>query len=136
MYSLNGGAFATDSFFVMLEPGDYSITIRDSVGCEFTTPVTISTSVSTTILPSDYFILISPNPGSGVYQVTASFDTKNIFVAYTMMSMSGAPLFHGTLVRYDHQYQSEVSLTAYPPGMYLIAFRVGTRMYISRIIKA
>ncbi|MEM9836832.1 MAG: gliding motility-associated C-terminal domain-containing protein, partial [Bacteroidota bacterium] len=48
LYSLNGGAFGTDSLFANLLPGDYAIQVEDAGGC------TIDTLISFTD-PSDFF---------------------------------------------------------------------------------
>ena len=134
-YSLQEGPFGSDSSFVNLEPGDYIVTVRDSVGCETIDTVTVSTSVSTSFLNSDYFIRISPNPGKGLYQVEASFDSKHIFIPYTLFNANGQPLYDGSIVRYNDSYKGEISIRAYPPGVYYAAFRLDGKIAISRIIK-
>jgi hypothetical protein len=135
LYSLNGGTFVTDSFFIMLEPGDYEVTVKDSAGCTTVDTVTVSTSVSTSSITEDYFIEVYPNPGKGVYQVEAIFPSKEIFLPYTMYSHQGETLLNGTIVKYDDRYKGEISISAYPPGIYYIAFRPGKEMIVTRIIK-
>ena len=134
-YSLQEGPFGSDSSFVNLEPGDYIVTVRDSAGCETVDTVTVSTSVSTSFLNSDHFIRISPNPGKGLYQVEASFDSKHIFIPYTLFNANGQPLYDGSIVRYNESYKGEISIRAYPPGVYYAAFRLDNKIAISRIIK-
>jgi hypothetical protein len=134
-YSIDEGTFVNDSFFVMLEPGDYIVTVRDSAGCTVSDSVTVSTTVSSTSLTDQYFIRISPNPGKGVYQVAASFAVEDVFVTYTILTATGTPVFEGTVARYDQQYKGEFSLSAYPSGVYYMAFRVGQEMVVCRVIK-
>ena len=134
-YSLNGGAFVSDSFFVMLEPGDYTVMVKDSAGCQTTDTVTITTSVSTHSLSDDLFIRIYPNPGNGVYQVEAYLPTDMLFVPFTMLNAAGELLFDGTIVRYNDHYQGELSLTAYPAGAYFVAFRPDRDLVVRRLIK-
>jgi len=135
LYSLNGGAFSQDSFFTMLEPGDYGVTVRDSAGCEIVDTVTISTQVSTTTAGSTAFVSISPNPGDGTYQITASFDTKSVFIPFAIVSSSGEPVLYGSVARYNDVYRHELSLAAYPPGVYYIIFTIGHERVVRKIIK-
>ena len=134
-YSINEGTFGTDSSFVMLEPGDYLVTVRDSAGCVTTDSVTVSTTVGTSFLTDDYFVRISPNPGKGVYQVAAIFALSTVFVEYTLVTATGQPLYSGTIVRYNDTYKGELSLISYPPGEYFIVFHVGQKMVVRRLIK-
>ena len=134
-YSIQDGVFVQDSFFVMLEPGEYIVTVKDSAGCTTTDTVTVSTMVSTSSITADYFIQISPNPGKGVFQVNARFDNEQVFLPYSLFSASGAPLFDGTIVRYDEWYKGEISLRNYPAGIYYITFRSGRDLAVSRLIK-
>ncbi|HZV71529.1 MAG TPA: T9SS type A sorting domain-containing protein [Saprospiraceae bacterium] len=135
LFSLNGGAFTADSIFTMLEPGDYVIVSRDSVGCERTDSVTVSTMVSTTSLKDNTFIQISPNPGHDLFQITANLDGKDVFIDYSVFSHNGEQLFNGSVVKYNELYKGELSLTAFPPGVYYIAFFSGDRIDVRRVIK-
>jgi hypothetical protein len=134
-YSIQGGAFVSDSLFVMLEPGDYIVTVKDSAGCEITDSVTVSTTVRTSIITDDYFINISPNPGKGVFQVSAVFDLPLLFVYYDITTSTGSPVYNGSIVRYSNTYKGEISLAAYPAGTYYIVFHIGQKMAIRRIVK-
>jgi len=136
LFSLNGSTFVPDSVFRMLEPGEYIVVSRDSVGCDRTDTVTVSTKVSTSYLKEDHFIQISPNPGHDLYQITATFISKPIFINYSAFSSLGEPLFNGSIVKYDELYKGELSLTAYPPGVYYIVFYAGNDMAVRRVIKA
>lgn len=135
LYSLQEGQFVSDSFFVMLEPGEYFVTVRDSAGCTTTDTIMVSTMVSTTAKTQNYFIKISPNPGKGIYLVEATFEEEDTFMPYTVFTEDGTPFLHGTIVRYDDLYKGEISLSAYPSGLYYISFRTADVMTISRIIK-
>jgi hypothetical protein len=83
-YSLNGSEFVSDSFFVNLEPGNYVVTVRDSLGCTTIDSVTVSTSVSTTSISEEHFINVYPNPNKGVFQVEAIFPPMHF--SYLIMS--------------------------------------------------
>lgn len=134
-YSLNGGEFVQDSFFTMLEPGDYIVTTRDSLGCSRIDTVTVSTSVSTVQLVDGQFIKIHPNPGKGVYQVEAILPTSAVMVKYTIFSNSGQPVVRGALGLYDDKHKGELSLKAFPSGTYYVVFEVEKGRIARRIIK-
>lgn len=135
MYSLNGGAFTMDSFFIMLEPGDYLVTTRDDLGCEVTDSVTVSTEVGTKHISDDAFIRILPNPGNGLYQVAAEFSTLIPQIAYTIYTPDGEPVNRGRINRYNDVYKGEISLLAHPAGTYIIVFQVDQKLAVRRIIK-
>jgi hypothetical protein len=135
LYSLNGGTFSQDSFFIMLEPGDYIVLVRDSAGCEVSDTVTVSTQVSTSAPSANAFVSISPNPGQGVYQITASFNSKSVFIPFAIVASNGEPVLYGTVVRYSDVYRHELSLTAMPAGVYYIIFTYGQERVVRKIIK-
>ncbi len=135
LYSLNGGAFSQDSFFLMLEPGDYVVTVRDSAGCEVIDTVTVTTQVSTTTVGSNTYVSISPNPGLGIYQITASFESKAVFIPFSVVGSTGEPLLFGSVTRYGSVYRHELALTAFPPGIYYIIFTIGRERVVRKIIK-
>lgn len=135
LFSLNGGEFVPDTIFKMLEPGNYVIVSRDSVGCERTDSVTVSTMVGTSNLNGRYFVQISPNPGNDLFQINASFTSKAVFINYDVFSSTGEPLLNGTVVKYNDQYKGELSLRAYPPGVYYLAFYPGNDIIVRRIVK-
>ena len=134
-YSLNGSNFTSDSFFIMLEPGTYFVTTRDSIGCEKTDSVLVSTQVSTLHLSSNHFIRIFPNPGRGVYDVIGVLESSGPFIPYRIFTAGGTPLFNGFIGRYNDTYKGEISLVAYPPGVYYAAFYSDTRILLHRLIK-
>ncbi|MFZ1676327.1 MAG: T9SS type A sorting domain-containing protein [Saprospiraceae bacterium] len=135
LFSLNGGQFVPDSIFKMLEPGTYFVVSRDSVGCERKDSVTVSTMVGTSNLIEHHFIQISPNPGFDLFQINAVFASQLIFINYNVFSSTGNPLFNGSVVKYNEQYKGELSLRAYPPGVYYIAFYTGDDITVRRIVK-
>lgn len=134
-FSLNGGPYVADTVFQMLEPGNYILVSRDSVGCEQTDSITVSTMVGTADLNGNHFIQISPNPGRVLFQITASFITQPIFINYTVYSDVGEPLFNGSVVKYNDLYRGELSLTDFPDGVYYIAFFEKDRMDVRRVVK-
>lgn len=135
LYSLNGGPFVSDSFFVMLEPGDYIVMVQDSAGCLTTDSVTITTTVGTYTLSEDRFVKLYPNPGDGVFQIEAYLPSDKLFVTCVMLTAAGEPLYEGTLVRYNDHYRGDLSLVAYPAGTYFVAIKPGNELVVRRVIK-
>ncbi len=134
-YSLQGGAFGQDSSFVMLEPGLYIVTIRDSLGCTVKDTVEVSVNVSMSSIPGEHFIRISPNPGKDRFLIEARFTHDGVFTDFTLMSPAGEILHHGSVVRYDETYHGELYLGAYPSGLYYVVFRPGQHLIVQRIFK-
>jgi len=134
-YSLNGSQFVVDSFFTMLEPGEYIVYTRDSVGCERVDTVIVSTQVSTTFNRNEHFIKIYPNPGKGIYQVSAELNSKDVFIDYQIYNVAGEPVIHGTLAKYDDKHKGEISLVIFPAGVYYASFYVDGDIAVKRIVK-
>lgn len=134
-YSLNGSQFITDTFFTMLEPGDYIVFTRDSIGCEKADTVTVSTSVSTKHISNSHFIKVFPNPGKGLFQVDAILNSDKVFIDYRIYNAAGEPLVEGALARYDQKYKGEISVIKYPPGIYYAAFYIGDGIVVKPLIK-
>lgn len=134
-YSLNGSEFVLDSFFTMLEPGEYIVYTRDSVGCETIDTVIVSTNVGTTYNRNDHFIKIFPNPGKGVYQISAELKTKEIFIHYRIYTVTGEPILNGSLAVYDETHKGEISLVNFPAGIYYVSFNIGNDVVVKRVVK-
>jgi hypothetical protein len=109
--------------------------VRDSAGCEILDTVTVSTQVSTTTSSANAFVSIAPNPGQGIYQITASFNSKEVFVPFVIITASGESLLYGSVTRYSDVYRHELSFTAFLPGLYYIIFTVGQERVVRKIIK-
>ena len=135
LYSIQEGSFVSDSFFVMLEPGEYIVTVKDSAGCYLTDTVTVSTMVGLLPFTGDYNLNISPNPGIDRFRVEAAFNIEDIFIPYTIHSASGQAIAHGTIVRYDDKHKGEFSLKAFSPGTYYIVFHLNEAILVRRIVK-
>ena len=134
-FSLNGSNFVSDTFFTMLEPGEYIVYTMDTAGCIIVDTVTISTQVSTTFVRDEHFIQIHPNPGKGVYHVNSLLTSSEVFIRYTIFTLQGEPVLNGTVAKYNDQHKGEISLMAFPEGIYFAAFYIGNDLVVKRIIK-
>jgi hypothetical protein len=134
LYALNGGGFQADSFWTMLEPGIYFVTARDSIGCEISDTILIST-VSTRVATEDYFIRISPNPGTISFHIAATFPGEKLFVPYSIFNSSGEMIQRGSVVRYNETYRDQFYMVTFPPGSYYVVFDLSNRRIVHRVIK-
>src|SRR5690606_10414656 len=132
--SLQGGAATTDTVFSMLEPGDYLITVSDSLGCSVSETVTVSGSVSTTSSTSGWWVSISPNPGRGLFDVSARLQDDRAFIPVTIWSAGGEPVGTGSLARYNDVHRGQLLMGHLTPGIYFMAFQSGRDWVIRRII--
>jgi len=133
--SFNGGAFGPDTLFAMLEPGEYMITVRDSLGCQFSQTVQVSSTVSTSGESNlDAAMVISPNPGRGLFDVTARLASNEFFVPMMVLDGSGEIIMHSSLVRLNDLYHGQLVLQQVPPGTYFVAIRAGSRWLARRLI--
>ena len=123
-YSIDGGqTFATINTFNGLSMGDYTILARDEAGCEASLAVMIDVEVSTTQIIFGTSIEIMPNPTDGVFRINVKgLDRSDVILPIQIFDMSGKLVQSTVLGKYDDTYTSEVSLTAYPSGTYLIRF--------------
>ena len=119
----------------MLEPGEYIVYTRDSIGCVVVDTVVVSTQVSTTTIHEDYFIKIYPNPGKGVFQVSAILNVEDVFVEYVIFTAGGEQVLQGSIAKYNDAHKGEMSLIAYPSGVYYVAFYVGDELLVRRLVK-
>ncbi len=135
LFSLNNGSFITDSVFTMLEPGNYVLMTKDSVGCTVVDSITISTMVGTVNANTENFIQITPNPGKDLFRIEALFNARPVFLKYTVFTAGGEAILNGTVVKYDTTYKGEIALHAYPEGMYYVVFFTGNGIEVKRIVK-
>ncbi len=134
-YSIQGAPFVSDSFFVMLEPGEYMVTVKDSAGCFHTDTVIVSTMVGTSVFSGEYKVSVSPNPGKELFRIDGAFDFDKLFIPYTIHASTGEVVAHGSIVRYDNHHQGEFSLKTFPPGTYYLVFQLNDKILVRRIIK-
>ncbi len=134
-YSIQEGEFISDSFFIMLEPGDYIVMVKDSAGCILTDTITVSTMVGTATYSGEYHIQISPNPGRDLFQIQAAFTIEDLFIPYTIHTSMGQAVSNGTIVQYNDKHKGEFSLKNFSSGTYYIVFHLANEIVVRRIIK-
>lgn len=126
-YSAGGGFQDSNEF--NLEPGDYTITVKDAAGCEATADLTIDveTGVSGQLLTSTF--LAYPNPASAeLWFASEEIRTVSIY------DLSGT-----RVLRVDnYQTRESIDLTHLRPGMVIIELelhnneRLNQRLIIQR----
>ena len=103
--------------------GDYTVFIRDDLGCttELMATVDIETSVHTTTFGQ--MITVFPNPSQGVFRVNLEgLQRGDVFLPIQIYNNAGQLVQASQLVRYDQAYTGQISLVAEPDGVYFIRF--------------
>ncbi|MEM6526464.1 MAG: CARDB domain-containing protein [Bacteroidota bacterium] len=120
-YSINGGAtFRLSNTFNNLSTGEYDILVRDNLGC------IVSASVDILEIPLSKESLedelkISPNPSEGLFNITLSgaYSTDH-YLIIQVFDINGKLIQERRFGRYDNEFRGEISLYAYPAGVYLL----------------
>ncbi|MEM6966801.1 MAG: T9SS type A sorting domain-containing protein [Bacteroidota bacterium] len=122
-YSLNGVIFGNNNAFGFLPAGDYTVFVRDSVGCQTQVDVTVDVMTSLQEVTFGTSVEVMPNPTSGVFRINViGLDRSDVFLPYEIYDLSGKRIQQYRLVKYDDIYTSEISLVAYPAGTYFVRF--------------
>lgn len=103
-FSLNGGVFQNNNIFANLSYGNYTVSVKDTVGCAFTTTTQINNAslaatgnfiVATNLFKTDTFVVIdisNPKPDSVQWVFPATFtviNNTNKFAPVVMCSDTG-----------------------------------------------
>lgn len=131
---INNGEFVADTVFTMLEAGEYAVTVRDSLGCSWTDTVTVSSTVSTVEGSVDEWLHVAPNPGQGLFDLTAQLNDQRIFIPMTIYAADGEPVLSSSLVRFNDLYRGQVVLERMPPGIYYVAVASSRQWIIRRLV--
>jgi hypothetical protein len=118
----------------MLEPGEYVVAVRDTLGCTFTEVVLISQSVSANGTSPSSRITIAPNPGRGLFDVSARVADNRVFIPVTVFSATGEPVLESSLVRFGETHRGQLVLQRMPAGTYFVAFLAGSQYHVLRIV--
>ncbi|MEM0939275.1 MAG: T9SS type A sorting domain-containing protein [Bacteroidota bacterium] len=120
-YSINGGAtFRFSNTFNNLSVGNYEILVRDSLDCTVSASVEIlEIPLSTKSLEDE--LKISPNPSEGLFNITLSGEySTDHYLIIQVFDINGKLIQERRFGRYDNEFRGEISLYAYPAGMYLL----------------
>jgi len=137
-YSIDDGqTFQDNSLFENLPAGIYNILVVSGDGvCEVTSEVEVELITSVIDIAGEYKIIVSPNPGNGFYHVLISnFETQSYNMKMQVIDVNGKMLQELPLQKYNGAFEGDLSLVAYPSGIYYLRFLDKNISSISRLIK-
>ncbi len=128
-----GSAFQASNVFQNLNPGDYSVVVRDALGCVSTQSVVVDFNTDTKNVLNQLSIKLAPNPTKGIFRIDVKGWNKNsVFLNIEVYDVNGKRIQESSIVRYDETYTGQVSLIHYPSGIYFVRF---VDKDINRLIK-
>lgn len=137
IFSIDGGLnFQSGNLFEFLDDGDYTIMVKDSIGCEDEIDITINAIVGTKDNSFGHLIKVYPNPNDGVFRIEIQGALiSNHFMDYEVRSANGALIQTGKLGKYDDRFTGLISLAAQPDGSYYVRLVDKNIDQMIRIIK-
>lgn len=137
-YSIDGGnTFQSDNTFENLESGNYTVVVRDGLGCEFSSVVNITGGTAVQDIGEDGSIIIFPNPTTGEFNINITgLDTDRITLPVTVYNLDGKIVQRASIATFDDTYKGMVSLYHYPNGIYLVKVDVSAdQQILTRVTK-
>jgi len=121
-YSINGGLnFQSSNLFENIDDGDYTIIVKDALGCEDEIDVTINAVVGTKETTYGQLIRVFPNPNNGLFRVEIGGDIQSAhFLEFEIRNVEGKLVQTGKLGKYDDQFTGLISLAAEANGTYYL----------------
>lgn len=135
-YTLNGNS-QDEPLFEGLSAGDYTLIVEDAIGCTVEVDIMLDVINDTeTIIIGGNAILLYPNPTEGVFRVALpGLEAHSVFLPVRVYDASGRSLYEAKLPQYDGHYTGELSLYAYPDGVYYLRFMDERIQRMVRVVK-
>lgn len=135
-YALNGNV-QDSPLFENLAAGEYTLVIEDSLGCTVEVDIMLDIINDTeTIVLGGNAILLYPNPTEGVFRVALpGLEANSVFMPITVYDATGRVLYEVKIPQYDGHYTGELSLYAYPDGVYYLRFMDERIKRMVRVVK-
>ncbi|MCC6413434.1 MAG: proprotein convertase P-domain-containing protein [Saprospiraceae bacterium] len=130
-YSLDGVNFQTDNVFTNLPNGDYTLTVQDENGCKDNANVTVN-NVSTVDPASQWGLLVSPNPGAGLFRL--HFGQAPSEFHADVFDATGKLLHNQHFSTSGGEFQTVLALDHLPQGMYLLRLTDGQNTGAVRLV--
>ncbi len=122
---------ANEKELVINEEGKYYVEVINDNDCATSSDV-FQSNLSVEQINSS--ITVSPNPGSGEFQLILSGKAGN-HLQYTLSNITGEELFTFSGFINSNDYKSAVYLVEQPAGVYFLKYNCGTETGIIKIIK-
>ncbi len=110
-------ASATDSVFVPLQTGNYTVTITTSAGCRVTSAAVIVNSLEEALTKSA--LSVFPNPSSGFFRVSLP-NSGLQQLHYNLLSSNGRLVSSGQLQLDDAGTSDPINVSYFAKGLYLL----------------
>lgn len=108
-----------------LPVGTYTICITDSLGCQVCDSVDISFALSSTSIDESANFSISPNPTSGIVNISMS---QNIIETY-VTDLTGRRIF------VKEQSKNRIDISYVPSGIYFLHMKTEKDVIVAKVIK-
>ena len=105
-----------------IPPGMYECIITDSNGCTYTLTVEVRLNTSLNELVKDINLSISPNPTSGLVDLSYELPRGMESVQWSLIDLKGRHIMQGLLERGGRTLS--LDLTDYPVGWYQLQVRI------------
>jgi hypothetical protein len=137
-YSIDGGSSYQDSpLFEGLAAGNYDVSvITAEEGCDYFEVVEVEISTSVVDIDGSYSINVSPNPSEGFYHVSlGNLNTNGYAMKMQVVDASGRVVQEMPLQKYNNVFEGDISLVAYPKGIYYLRFLDRSIKHMARLVK-
>ncbi len=134
-YSIDNGMTYQDSSDFEELPGEiYTVIIRDSLGCTYSTDVDVSYINGLAENEGRYLIELSPNPTDDILTIAISGFDKS-YLDFDLLTVTGQVLKSNRLIHNGNTLQGQLSMNALPKGLYFIRFKHEAFLPLSKVIK-
>lgn len=138
LYSIDGENFQEENIFENLPAGDYTITIvTDDDNCFYEEEITIGMISSIgDLLIDEVRIITTPNPTEGIVRVSVeNYNSNKSSMSFQVFNSSGELIQRRNMGKYDGVYTTQLSIYAYPSGVYYLKFEEEDLNKLARIVK-
>ena len=137
-YSIDGGnTYQESPLFEGLAAGNYDVSVLSAEeGCDYAETVEVEISTSVIDIDGSYSINVSPNPSEGLYHVSLSnFNTDGYSMKMQVVDATGRVIQEMPLQKYNNVFEGDLSLVAYPNGIYYLRFLDKSIKHMARLVK-
>ncbi|MCB9284653.1 MAG: T9SS type A sorting domain-containing protein [Lewinellaceae bacterium] len=137
-YSIDGGTtWQSSPVFANIYKGEYEIVVRDGAGCLSSNLVEVGVKPNaTTETTVGQLIEVFPNPTDGLFRINVKgLQKTGPFLDIQVFDSKGQVIQYSNLTRYDATFTGQVSLYAYPAGVYYVRFMDEQMNRLVRVVK-